>query len=136
MTGEILYLDSSALLKLVVVERESTELITFVAQWDHHAVSALAVTEVLSAAQRRAAAEVDEVRSRAETVLTGVALIRVDEALLRMAAKLGPPSLCSLDAIHLASALSLGDDLAGLVTYDNRLAKGAYSSAVPVHMPG
>jgi len=137
MGGNVLYLDSSALLKLIVVERESAELLSFIAGWHLHAVSALALTEVLRAVRHRAVDEVDdEARSRAETVLTSVALITVDEELLRKAGALGPPLLRSLDAIHLVSALSLGDDLAGLVTYDNRLADGAVSSAVTVHRPG
>jgi predicted nucleic acid-binding protein len=59
----------------------------------------------------------------------------VDEELLEAAGALGHPLLRSLDAIHLASALYLGDDLAGLVTYDNRLAEGAVAAAVTVHRP-
>lgn len=102
--------------------------------WNQHAVSSLAVTEVLRAVNRRDSSR-REIRSRAQTVLSGVALIGAHDALLRMAADLPPPSLRSLDAIHLASALSLGDDLGGLVTYDDRLTEGARSSRVTVYTP-
>ncbi|MBA2274301.1 MAG: type II toxin-antitoxin system VapC family toxin [Actinobacteria bacterium] len=133
--GGILYLDSSALLKLIVVERESERLLSFISGWRQHAVSALAITEVSRAVGRRVLDDMDGVRSRVEAVFRNVALIGVDEELLEAAGALGHPLLRSLDAIHLASALYLGDDLAGLVTYDNRLAEGAVAAAVTVHRP-
>ncbi|MBK5250721.1 MAG: VapC toxin family PIN domain ribonuclease, partial [Actinomycetales bacterium] len=43
--------------------------------------------------------------------------------------------LRSLDAVHLAAALSLGDDLEGIVTYDDRLAEAAQANGVPVASP-
>lgn len=134
MTGEVLYLDSSALVKLIVAERHSAPLFAFLLRWDQHAVSSLAVTEVLRAVNRREGSR-EEMRSRAQTVLSSVALIGTRDALLRTAADLPPPSLRSLDAIHLACALSLGDDLGGLVTYDDRLAEGARWKKVAVYTP-
>ena len=53
-----------------------------------------------------------------------------------MAGRLDPTTLRSLDALHLAAALDLGDDLDGLVTYDDRLAEAAALNGVPVTTPG
>jgi uncharacterized protein len=51
------------------------------------------------------------------------------------AAKLEPPSLRTLDAVHLASALSLGDDLGAFVAYDRRLAEAAEAAGIEVLAP-
>ena len=47
-----------------------------------------------------------------------------------------PDGLRSLDAVHLAAALDLGDELQGLVTYDERLAAAAAANGIPVVAPG
>jgi len=54
---------------------------------------------------------------------------------LETAATLEPPGLRTLDAIHLASALSLGTDLGAMVVYDERLATAAESNGVAVVAP-
>ena len=61
--------------------------------------------------------------------------VQLTPSLLERAALLEPPELRSLDAIHLATALSLGDELDGLVTYDERLARAARESGVPTLAP-
>jgi predicted nucleic acid-binding protein len=72
---------------------------------------------------------------RARLVLDGVALLAVELAILEKAARLGPPELRTLDAIHVASALSLGDDLLAFVTYDERQAIAARLAKLPVVRP-
>jgi len=62
-------------------------------------------------------------------------LIRLDEPLLDRAADLDPTELRSLDAIHLAAALSVGPDLGVFVTYDERLAQAAEASGLIVDAP-
>ena len=57
--------------------------------------------------------------------MTGIALISVSRRVLDGAAELLPVELRSLDAIHLATAQLLGDDLARLITYDARMAEAA-----------
>ena len=69
-------------------------------------------------------------------MLEGLILIRFDEALLRLATHVGPPLLRSLDAIHLAAALSLGDYPGAFITYDDRLAAAARTLKLPVVQPG
>ncbi|MDW3221049.1 MAG: hypothetical protein R8F63_20790 [Acidimicrobiales bacterium] len=58
--------------------------------------------------------------------------VHVTPAVFESAGRLDPSGLRSLDAIHLASALDLGDDLDGLITYDDSLADAAVSNGVPV----
>jgi predicted nucleic acid-binding protein len=128
-----LYLDSSALVKLVVHEPESAALREFLRTRPVRMASALAEIEV-PRALRRAGYGASEDR-RAADVLARVALIEIDRQIRRRAAGLGPPGLRSLDAIHLATALSVGDDLAGLVTYDQRLSDAATGADVPVWSP-
>jgi len=67
--------------------------------------------------------------------LAGVHLIRLDDALLDRAAELEPAELRSLDSIHLAAAASLGDDLAAVVSYDDRLLAAARILGLPTATP-
>ena len=69
--------------------------------------------------------------SRARAVLDSVTLVQVTAAVFEAAGRLDPSGLRSPDAIHLAAAFDLGDDLDGLVTYDDRLA-AATSNGVTV----
>jgi len=72
---------------------------------------------------------------QAREVLDAVTLVHVTPAVFEGAGRLDPPGLRALDAIHLASALDLGDDLDGLITYDDRLADAAVSNGVAVVAP-
>jgi len=127
----MLYLDSSAIVKLVVREPETADLVEVVRADPAVVSSALAVTEVIRAVTRSGGRA-----ARAEAVLEGIALIPIDEGILRAAATLAPRDLRTLDAIHLASALSFGRDLAELVTYDQRLAEAATGAGIDVRSPG
>jgi uncharacterized protein len=51
------------------------------------------------------------------------------------ASRLPDPSLPSLDAVHLATALQLSGELEALVTYDRRLAAAAGRQRLPVVTP-
>ena len=74
-------------------------------------------------------------RGTARLTLDSVTLLEVTTSIFVEAGRLDPALLRSLDAVHLAAALSLGDDLDGIVTYDERLATAAESSGVAVTMP-
>jgi hypothetical protein len=63
-------------------------------------------------------------------------LLRLDESLLSLAEHVGPPVLRSLDAIDLASALSMGDFPEAFITYDDRLAAAAKKQKLRVIHPG
>lgn len=62
-------------------------------------------------------------------------LIRLSEPLLDRAGDLAPPQMRSLDAIHLAAALSVGSELGPLVTYDHRLQEAAAGQGLDVVSP-
>ncbi len=127
----VAYLDSSALIKLVIPETESDKLRTELGRWGRHASSALARTEVV-----RAAARVDvAAREPAGRVVRALSLIAVTDEILDRAADLEPVVLRSLDALHLASALSLRDVLGSMVTYDVRLGDAARAAGINVLAP-
>lgn len=129
----MLYLDSSAIVKLVAPEPETTSLVKMLRS-DPEAVSgSLARVEVLRAVGRAGAAA-DRMR-RAEAVLDRIALVPIDEGILHRAAALGPASLRTLDAIHLATALFLGSDIVGMITFDARLSEAAVRAGVVVVVP-
>jgi len=126
------YLDSSALLKLVVAEPETTALRAHLASSPGFISCALARVEVVRNARRHGTAAV----TRARALLGGIDLVNLDDRLLDHAATLGNPPLRSLDAVHVAAAQSLGDDLRELITYDLRMAAAASDLGLPVAAPG
>ena len=129
----VVYLDSSAIVKLVVTEPESESLRDFLAVRENRLASVLARVEVLRALRRSYGAAAPTLH-HAEHVLEGIALVAVDEPILLHAARLQPDRLRSLDAIHLATALSL-DGLEAMVTYDRRLRGAATEAGIGVAAP-
>lgn len=124
-------LDSSALVKLVVEEPESEAL--------RRALGSLRLvaSEIVVAEVRRAAIRRDaSFAASADLVLAKLDLRALTRALLRRAGELAPATLRTLDAIHLATALELRDDLDGTVVYDLRLAQAMASAGLAVLAPG
>jgi predicted nucleic acid-binding protein len=131
-TGVVAYLDSSAIVKLATRESETGALRTELAHWPQHASSRLAEIEV-----RRAALDAGHTaRKRARDVLRAISLIAIDDAIVEAASVLLPPFVRSLDAIHVASAMALADDLGVLITYDRRMQRAAMTYNVPILAPG
>jgi predicted nucleic acid-binding protein len=128
-----LYLDSSAIVKLVAAESESLALFDFVRQYEERVSSVLARVEVRRAVRRAGGSAAE--RRRADRVLARLALVRIDDPIIATASHLRPIDLRSLDAIHLATALSASDDIAGIVTYDARLARAAAAARIEVFQP-
>jgi len=124
------YADSSALIKLVVAERESDALRAYL-RGERPTSSVIAYAEVLRAARRRGAGAEDEARA----LLRALTLIAIDDAILETAATLEPAAIRTLDAIHLATALVVGDDLDAIVTYDGRMATAARTASLEVAAP-
>lgn len=128
----IFYVDTSALVKLVVAEAETAALRTWIGAETSELVSSdLARTELLRAVRRVAADRVVQARA----VLDSVTLVTVRTATFESAGQLDPATLRTPDALHIASALELGDDLRGLVTYDERLGEAAESHGIAVVAP-
>lgn len=134
MTGSLVYLDASAIVKLVVREPESPVLFEWLAARPDRVSSVVARIEVLRALAR-AYPSAAAARRRALEALDRIGSLALDRGIVDTASDLGPPELRSLDAIHLATALSLGADLAGLVTYDDRLAAAAGRARIQVWSP-
>ena len=127
----MIYLDSSALVKLVVREPESAALRRFLRGHPERFSCALARTEVPRAVRHLGPPAL----RRANRVLRRVHLIRLDDAVLDSAAVLDPRVLRSLDAVHLAAAERLGGELEGVVTYDQRMAEAASLLGLMVFAP-
>jgi uncharacterized protein len=117
--------------KLPLREPEHAALRRELPRWGGFVSSALLQTEALRACSRYGA----EFVTRARGALARVALLPLDDRLLEAAATLDPPELRTLDALHLATALSLGADLGVLVTYDERLRAAARDRGVHVLAP-
>jgi hypothetical protein len=125
------YLDSSALVKLVVEEPESWALGDFVR--DRPVVSSdIARVELPRAVRRMGLGPAAQ--TRANDVLRKLTLLKLERPTLTQAAELEPVGLRSLDAIHLASALTISG-LEDFVTYDRRLAGAAEAAGLPVEAP-
>ncbi len=126
------YVDTSALVKLVVAEAETPALVEWLRICDRHPVSCdLARTELLRTVRRAEPRRVVQARA----VLDSLTLTKVSTSTFEAAGRLDPPALRSLDALHLAAALDLGDDLESMVTYDERLADAARAHGIPVTSP-
>lgn len=115
------YLDSSAIVKLAVREPESDALRRHLRRRRPWVSSALARTEVL----RSLLASGEDAVAAGRAVLVRCDLVRVNDRVLNLAGSMSPAELRSLDAIHLATAERLRDEISELVVYDQRMADAA-----------
>jgi len=115
--------------KLAVREAESDALRRSLD--DTQVSSAIAEIEVLRAVRRR-----DPNLTRdAEEVVNQISLVEITKTIRARAAALGPAELRSLDAVHVATALEIGDEVSRFVTYDLRLADAARRAGFSVAAP-
>lgn len=130
----MIYLDSSAVMKLVRQEDETSALVDWLGLRPEHAVvtSELGRVEVLRAARRVGGPAVAEARA----VVAGLDLIPLDRAVQDIACDLGDPLLRTLDALHLASALAIAEELTAFVAYDDGLTNAARNAGLVVTTPG
>lgn len=130
----MLYLDTSALLKMIRREPESDALADWLDErigvpW----VGSVLVEVELTRALRRAA---PDLVGRAPAIVGRVARYEIDAAVRAAAAAFADPLLRSLDAIHLATATAVfGPGLTAFVTYDERLAGAAQAEGLTVASP-
>jgi predicted nucleic acid-binding protein len=129
----LIYLDTSAVVKLVALETETAALQRWMkAQADNtFFASQLLRIELLRTVLRVAPDRLD----RAREVLKGVALLEIDDAIVAAAESLPPAALRSLDAIHLATAHTLQSHVSAFVTYDVRLLEAAKGLGMNVVSP-
>jgi uncharacterized protein len=117
--------------KLVLREAEEDALRVAMSEWDGYVSSALLGVEAIRACSRHRRGYARDAREW----LLDLALLPLEDALLDKATALKPPALRSLDAIHLATALSIRDDLGAFFTYDERLGEAADRHGLPVMQP-
>jgi len=123
LNGSILYLDSSALVKLILPEEETLALFRLLLSWPYRIASQIGFVEVYRAVRR---ASLDHaVLRRAEEVMATIHFMELGMDALGEAVCLEPLLLRSLDAIHVASALTLKYELGAFVTYDRVMADAA-----------
>ena len=131
VAGRLVYLDTSAYVKLPLQEAEETALREELSGWDGYVSSALLGVESIRACARYGPAYAKLARAWLE----GVAMLPLDDEILDSAAALTPDSLRSLDALHLATALSVQEDIGVFVAYDQRLVEAAGNCGFNVASP-
>jgi predicted nucleic acid-binding protein len=132
VTRGAVYVDSSAVVKLIFDEDETQPLERFLANRPLRFCSVVGRVEVMRLAR---SVDDDLVVSHAHDVLRGIHLVEVDARTIRRAIDVDPRTLRALDAIHLATALSLDPDLEGMVVYDTRLSDAARAAGLTVWAP-
>ena len=129
MTG-LAYVDASAIVKLVLHEPDSPSMVRWYVESERVATSVLGIIETNRAVARR-----EHDGSHLRSVLATLVTLELDDPVARLASMVRPASLRTHDAIHLATALSLGTELDAFVTYDDRLAAAARDVGLPVVRP-
>jgi uncharacterized protein len=133
----VIYLDTSALPRLLIAEPETPTLQSWIAtqreRGEYAATSALGRVELMRVVARYGEPGQSE---RARYLLDGLDIVPLSEAVMSRAEKIGAPTLRSLHAIHLAAAAQLKGELAALVTYDRRLLDGCRDIGLPAASPG
>ena len=129
--SQLAYVDASAFVKLVIGEPESDALGDALAGLTMTS-SAILEVEATLVVRRRHPRSFNGVRR----LLGSVRLVEIEHAIRRAAGDLEDPGLRSLDAIHLATAMSVGDPVMDVITYDDRFADAARAHGLTVVQPG
>ena len=125
------YADSSALLKLLIAEKESAALTDFIDFTIKSSV--LTRVEVIRTLHKIAPEKIAE----AQIILNGIDLTPVNPAILSVAENFSPSiTLKSLDAIHVATVIFLDKSVEGVITYDKAMIKSAKELGINVVSPG
>lgn len=132
MSDRLAYFDTSAFVKLLHPEPESEALLDLLDQgWDLRGSSEILVVEASRAARRVGG----DAPARAARLLATLTVVPLNPGLRSQACLVGPPELRSLDAIHLATALSIRDRVGAVFTYDKRLAEASADAGLQVLAP-
>jgi predicted nucleic acid-binding protein len=133
----MIYMDTSALTKLLIAEPETQELRNWLTaqidQGDSAATSALGKVELMRTVARFGDTDQAE---RARYLLDGLDILPLTEPMMTLAESIGPATLRSLDAIHLAAAAHFEQELTAVVTYDHRLLSGCRDIGLTTASPG
>jgi hypothetical protein len=133
----MIYMDTSALTKLLIAEPETPELRNWLTsqidQGDSAATSALGRVELMRTVARYG--DISQT-DRARYLLDGLDILPLTEPMMSLAESIGPATLRSLDAIHLAAAAYFDQELTAFVTYDHRLLNGCRDIGLTTASPG
>jgi predicted nucleic acid-binding protein len=133
----VIYLDTSALTKLLIEEDETAALQAWLVEQseegEYTATSALSRVELMRVVARHGE---PGLRERAQYLLDGLDILPITAAVITLAETIGPSTLRSLDAIHLAAASQIADELTALVAYDARLLEGSRTVGFQTQSPG
>jgi predicted nucleic acid-binding protein len=129
----VIYLDSSALVKLLFQEPESEALSSWLSDRADlpKLTSQVSLVEVVRVCRRIDA----DLEPAARRLLAGLDLVPVSTTVVEWASHVGTTSLGSLDAIQLATALTVAGDLEAMLAYDRRLLEAAALERLPVVSP-
>lgn len=133
----MIYMDTSALTKLLIAEPETPELRNWLTsqidQGDSAATSALGRVELMRTVARYG--DISQA-DRARYLLDGLDILPLTEPMMSLAESIGPATLRSLEAIHLAAAAYFDQELTAFVTYDHRLLNGCRDIGLTTASPG
>lgn len=127
----MIYIDTSALLRVIFPDDTTPALQRYLGRDPALVSSALLRVEARRGTVRRAPLRLPQV----DVVLSEVEVVGIGDAVVESAGRLSDPNLRSLDAIHLATALLINEDVDALLTYDIRLADAARAHGLEVVSP-
>ena len=133
----MIYMDTSALTKLLIAEPQTDELRVWltaqIEQGESAATSTLGRVELMRTVARYGETGQSD---RARYLLDGLDVLPLTEPVMTLAESIGPATLRSLDAIHLAAAAYFEPELTAFVTYDHRLLNGCRDIGLTTASPG
>jgi uncharacterized protein len=132
VTGRLAYIDTSAYVKLPLEEAGHEGLRFELSRWDGYVSSMLLGVEAIRACSRYGS----DCAKDARAWLEGVTLLPLDDTVLDVATSLPPANVKTLDALHLATALTVREEIGAFFTYDQRLAEAAADHGLPVAQSG
>jgi predicted nucleic acid-binding protein len=126
------YVDASALVKLFKPERETAAFHHSLRDWPVQAASELIRVESVCTARRLGGAAV---LNRALAILERIDLIPISPEIIELSTSAFSPPLRAMDAIHLATALTMREDLGAVFVYDSNLQDAAHAEGLNVIAP-
>jgi hypothetical protein len=112
------YVDTSALVKLLKAESETEAFRAALVDWPVQVASELIRVEAICTARRLGDVDVLE---RAQAALERISLIPISAEIIELATEAHSPPLRAMDAIHLATAITVRDDVGAMFVYDQDL---------------
>ncbi len=116
------YVDASALVKLFKAEPETEAFRAALADWPVQVASEIIRVEAICTARRLGG---EDLLRRTSATLERISLIPLTPQIIELATDAHTPPLRAMDAIHLATALSMREDLGAMFVYDSDLLAAA-----------